>query len=84
VISEGSVNQTGYRPLGNKKIADAILVFQKNVELHPGSWNVYDSLGEAYVTNGDKKLAVKNYRKSAELNPKNENGSEALRKLGVD
>jgi CubicO group peptidase (beta-lactamase class C family) len=83
-ISEGTVNQTGYVLLGNKKIADAILVFQKNVELHPGSWNVYDSLGEAYVTNGDRELAVKNYRKSVELNPKNENGSEALRKLGAE
>jgi CubicO group peptidase (beta-lactamase class C family) len=82
-ISEGTVNQTGYVLLGNKKIADAILVFQENVALHPGSWNVYDSLGEAYVTNGDKELAVKNYRKSVELNPKNENGSEALRKLGA-
>jgi CubicO group peptidase (beta-lactamase class C family) len=84
VISEGTVNQTGYGLLGNKKIADAILMFQKNVELHPGSWNVYDSLGEAYVTNGDKELAVKNYRKSVELNPKNENGSKALRKLGAE
>jgi len=54
-ISEGTVNQTGYSLLGNKKIADAILVFQKNVELHPGSWNVYDSLGEAYVTNEDNR-----------------------------
>jgi hypothetical protein len=67
--------------MGTKKIDDAVLVFQKNVALHPGSWNAYDSLGEAYMKSGDKDLAVKNYRKSIELNPANENGLAALKKL---
>lgn len=82
-IPEGTINQTGYGLMGSKKIGEAILVFQKNVELHPGSWNVYDSLGEAYLANGDKELAVKNYRKSVELNPANENGVAALKKLAA-
>jgi CubicO group peptidase (beta-lactamase class C family) len=83
-ISEGTVNQTGYILMGRNKIGDAILTFRKNVELHPASWNVYDSLGEAYMKNGDKDLAVKNYQKSVELNPTNENGREALKKLGAE
>jgi CubicO group peptidase (beta-lactamase class C family) len=83
-ISEGTLNQAGYNLMGSKKIGDAILVFRKNVELHPGSWNAYDSLGEAYVKNGDKELAVKNYRKSIELKPTNENGLAALKKLGAE
>jgi CubicO group peptidase (beta-lactamase class C family) len=82
-ISEGALNQAGYSLMGSK-IGDAILVFRKNVELHPGSWNAYDSLGEAYMKNGDKELAVKNYRKSVELNPANENGLVALKKLGAE
>jgi CubicO group peptidase (beta-lactamase class C family) len=83
-ISEATVNTTGYNLMGSKKMADAILVFQKNVELHPDSWNAYDSLGEAYMKNGDKDLAVKNYRKSVELKPTNENGQAALKKLGAE
>jgi CubicO group peptidase (beta-lactamase class C family) len=83
-ITEGTVNQTGYTLMGSKKIGDAILVFSKNVELHPDSWNAYDSLGEAYMTNGDKALAVKNYRKSVELKPTNENGVAALKKLEAE
>jgi tetratricopeptide (TPR) repeat protein len=83
-ISEGTLNQAGYSLMGDGKIGDAILVFQRNVELHPGSWNAYDSLGEAYMKNGDKELAVKNYRKSVELKPTNENGLAALKKLGVE
>ena len=82
-ISEGTVNQAGYILMGRKKIGDAILMFEKNVELHPTSWNAYDSLGEAYVKNGDKELAVKNYQKSVELNPTSESGLAALKKLGA-
>lgn len=80
-ISEGTLNQTGYNLMGSKKMEDAILVFRKNVDLHPASSNAYDSLGEAYMKNGDKEPAVKSYTKSIELNPSNENGVEMLKKL---
>jgi len=32
---------------------------------------------------GQKDLAIESYRKSLELNPKNENGREMLKKLGA-
>ena len=83
-IQEGTLNQSGYSLMGAEKIGDAILVFRKNVELHPDSWNAYDSLGEAYMNNSDKELAVKSYRKSVELKPTNENGVAALKKLGAE
>jgi cytochrome c-type biogenesis protein CcmH/NrfG len=83
-ISEATVNNSGYALMGNKKTEDAILILRKNVELHPDSWNAYDSLGEAYMKHGDKELAVKNYRKSVELKPTNENGAAALKKLGAE
>jgi CubicO group peptidase (beta-lactamase class C family) len=83
-ISEGTVNTAGYTLMGRKKLDDAIPIFQKNVELHPDSWNACDSLGEAYMKHGDKELAVKNYRKSVELKPTNENGVAALKKLAAE
>jgi CubicO group peptidase (beta-lactamase class C family) len=83
-IPEGTVNQAGYTLMGRKNIEDAIVLFQKNVELHSDSWNAYDSLGEAYLKHGDKDLAVKNYRKSVGLNPANDNGVDALKKLGAE
>jgi hypothetical protein len=33
------------------------------------------------MVNGDKELAIKNYQKSVELNPRNVGGIEALKKL---
>jgi cytochrome c-type biogenesis protein CcmH/NrfG len=50
----------------------------------PGSSNAYDSLGEAYIKSGDNELAIKNYKKSVELDPGNENAKENLVKLGVN
>jgi imidazolonepropionase-like amidohydrolase len=82
VFSEFSVNGLGYLLLSQERVADAIAVFKLNVEAHPNSFNVYDSLGEAYMRNGDKELAIKNYQKSLELNPDNQNGREMLKRLG--
>jgi len=67
--------------MAEKKYREAIAVLKLNVELYPGSWNVYDSLGEAYMLNGDKALAISNCEKSLELNPKNSNGAQMLKKL---
>ena len=52
-----------------------------NAELYPNSANVYDSLGEAYMNSDDNKNAIKNYKKSLELNPNNDNAREMLKKL---
>jgi len=78
---ERELNQVGYTLLYGGHEQDAITVFQRNVEDYPQSWNSYDSLGEAYMKTGQKDLAIKNYEKSLELNPKNENGDEMLKKL---
>lgn len=79
--SEGEVNQLGYQLLGRGRAAEAVEIFKWNVEEHPGSWNVYDSLGEAYATQGNRELAVASYKKSLELNPKNDGAAAALKKL---
>jgi len=66
---------------GMKKVKEAIEIFKLNVEVHPKYANGYDSLAEAYMINGDKELAIKNYAKSLELNPKNTNAVEMLNKI---
>lgn len=80
-FDEASFNGIGYYLLNSGKIPEAIEVFKLNVELFPESFNVYDSLGEAYMKSGDKKNAIKNYKKSLELNPDNDNAKEMLKAL---
>jgi CubicO group peptidase (beta-lactamase class C family) len=82
VLDEGRMNGLGYELLYSwKRPKDAIEVFKLNVEDYPQSFNVYDSLGEAYAVNGDTEPAIKNYERSIELNPNNTGGIEALKKL---
>jgi len=78
---ESSLNTMGYHLLAQKRIDEAIKVFQLNVQEYPNASNPYDSLGEAYMTAGKKDLAIKSYEKSVELNPKNANGVAMLKKL---
>ncbi|HEV2667251.1 MAG TPA: serine hydrolase, partial [Blastocatellia bacterium] len=74
-------NGLGYNLLGQKKIKEAIKVFQLNVEAYPESSNVYDSLGEAFMLNGEKAPAIENYEKSLKLNSNNANAVEKLKLL---
>lgn len=80
-LSEPVLNALGYELLRSQKVKEAIEVFKLNVEMFPQSSNVYDSLAEAYMVNGDKELAIKNYEKSLELNQKNTNAVDMLKKL---
>lgn len=80
-VNENEMNGAGYALLQEGKVKEAIEVFKLNVEAFPGSSNVYDSLGEAFMINGDRELAIKNYRRSLELNPANMNAIEMVKKL---
>ena len=80
-FDEGELNTLGYQLLEAKKFKEAIRIFQLNVENYPQSGNVYDSLAEAYMDNGDKRLAIDNYQKSIQLEPSNKNAVEMLKKL---
>jgi tetratricopeptide (TPR) repeat protein len=78
---ETDINEIGYRFLAAKRYKEAIEVLTTNTKLYPNMWNTYDSLGEAYMMAGNKKLAIENYEKSVKLNPKSESGKAALAKL---
>src|SRR5580700_7057807 len=82
-FDESELNSLGYRLLNAKKFKDAIRIFQLNVEAYPQSSNVYDSLGEAYMDDGNKPLAIANYQKSIELNPKNRGAVVMMQKLNA-
>ena len=80
-VGEIQLNALGYRLLGNNKTKEAIDIFKHMVSEYPNSANAYDSLGEAYITAGEKELAIKNYEKSLELDPKNDNAKKMLEEL---
>jgi hypothetical protein len=80
-FDEDELNNLGYQLIRHNKFKDAIRIFQINVEAYPKSGNAYDSLAEGYMDDGDKALAIANYQKSLQLNPKNRNAVVMLQKL---
>jgi Tfp pilus assembly protein PilF len=76
-VPENVINNFGYRLLGDNKFDEAIAVFRHNVELYPGSANVYDSLGEGYENAGKLDLARENFQKAIEVAAKNSDPSLA-------
>ena len=76
--TEADLNTLGYRLLGRRGLADAVAVFELNAWEHPGAFNVYDSLGDAYLRAGQREAGLASYRRSVELNPENEHARRVL------
>ena len=71
-----------YRLLGKGMVAEAVAVFQLNVEQFPESANTYDSLAVAHAASGDTILAIANYRRASALDAENVNAREMSHRLG--
>lgn len=80
-FSETELNTLGYQLLGKKRTKDAIEILKLNAEMFPKSANVYDSLGEAYLADNQKDLALASYKKAVELNPANAVALQIVKRL---
>ena len=84
--TEVELNLYGYQLLNQQQTDKAIEIFVLNTKRHPESPNVWDSLGEAYVTKGDKEKAITNFKKSLSMNPPanvKANSEKFLKQLGA-
>ena len=80
-FDDDSMVRLGYGLMFGDNHEAAVEVFRINVELHPESWNAWDSLGEGLMENGDRIEAIAAYERSLELNPDNDNGQRMLDEL---
>ena len=83
LFAPGQLNVVGYKLLQHGKVKEALEFFKLNVESYPDKALVYDSLGDAYLANGDKEQATKSFKKSLELDGANTSAIESLRSLGA-
>jgi len=75
LVPEPTLNILGYQLMGAKKLDEAIAAFKQNVELYPGSANVYDSLGEGLEAAGKFDSATQNFQKAIEMATTNNDGA---------
>ena len=86
IANENELNAYGYQLMNNGQVDKAIDIFVLNTQRFPKSANTFDSLGEAYVTKGDSKNAILNFKKSLSMNPPpnvKANSEKFLKQLGA-
>lgn len=75
------LNAYGYSLLRSSQLEKALFVFKLNTKIFPYKPNVYDSLGEAYLENGNYNEALKNYYKVLTIKPDDKNAIEMIEKI---
>lgn len=81
-IQEGNLNNLGLQLVFNpQKSQSGISIFLFAVNLYPESANLWDSLAEGYLFIGEKKKAIKSFKKSLELNPQNLNALNRIEEM---
>ena len=80
LFPEGIVNLIGYEHLQAGNTKGAVEILKLNATAYPDSPNVYDSLADAYVAEGNKDLAAQNAKKCLELLASDTTDTEDRRK----
>lgn len=81
ILAENDMNNLGYEFMEHEHLPQALITFELNTRLYPQSDNVYNSYGDGLLKSGDKAGAIAMYRKSLEINPKNEDSINALKAI---
>lgn len=79
--NEAFLNNLGYFLLQRDRVKDALAVLKFVTETYPDSFNPYDTYAEALMKDGQRELAIKNYKRSLALNPANANAVQQLKLL---
>ena len=79
LFPEFIVNLLGYEHLQAGDIKGAVEILKLNVTAYPNSPNVYDSVSDAYLADGQKDMALQNAKKALELLAKDTANTEARR-----
>ncbi|HYE08555.1 MAG TPA: serine hydrolase [Patescibacteria group bacterium] len=82
-ISEGEFNSMAYKFLRLCRVEDAIAILMMAIKELPKAANLYDSLGEMYLENGDRERSIESYQKALQLDPHMSSSITALKNLGI-
>lgn len=80
-LPEDDINDLGFILMRDDKKKEAVEIFKYNLARFTDSANAYDSLAEGYEAANEKELALKNFKKAIELNPKNTYAADRIKEL---
>jgi tetratricopeptide (TPR) repeat protein len=76
LFPEGQLNLLGYYYLQAGRTSEAIRLFRLNTIAYSASANTYDSLGDAYLADGQNELALRMSERALELLAKDRSSDE--------
>jgi pimeloyl-ACP methyl ester carboxylesterase len=76
VFPEAALNLLGYRYLQTGNLKEAVSIFTLNTEAYPASANTYDSLGDAYLADGQTDRALQASQKAIALLATDKSGED--------
>jgi polyisoprenoid-binding protein YceI len=80
-IQPNVLKSVGSMLLKEGRVDDAIVVFQRNIEVFPERTDLHNSLGEAFAVKKDWKRAAESYNLALEGDPSDVNAKEVLRHI---
>lgn len=80
---EGLLNDVGYQLLAQRRLADAIAIFELEIESYPKNAFGYVGLGNTYAVAGNRELGAQALEKAIEINPQSPRAIEILRRLRI-
>jgi len=83
-VEENEINAVSYQLLLSDNAPAAAEILKLGIEVFSKAFNLYDSYGEVLRKLGQQDESIKNYKKSLELNPSNENAKRVLKEMGVE
>ncbi|WP_160114682.1 amidohydrolase family protein [Aquimarina sp. AU474] len=84
IYYEDAIKRIAYELARKGMIEKSIKVFELNTEKFPNSSEAFENLARIYELTKEKELAIKNCKKSLELNPKNNSAQEMLLRLELN
>lgn len=82
IANENQLNNYGYQLMAQGKNDEAVKMLELNTKRNPKSANAFDSLGEAYKAAGNKKKAIKSFKKALSLDPAPNVKANSIKLLG--
>jgi dienelactone hydrolase len=79
LFPEAELNQFGYQVLQEGRAKEAVVIFQMNADEYPASANVYDSLSDAYLADGNHEKALAMAEKALAALDKDTQAPEAFK-----
>jgi Flp pilus assembly protein TadD len=80
-LIESTIHVLGVRLLGQRRVAEAVQLFEFNTRAFPKSAKRWESLGAAHLRAGNRQRAIESYRRALELHPASTSIQQVLEKL---